>query len=373
METYRLSSKLLENNNEYLIQTANESDRAAVATTIYVNGVVAERVSFPHPDEISPQDVLALVKSSHGDKKRELEYLLTAFRTVLEQGQPEQLYQLGTAFYYKSFYGESRELFRHAVLADEEHHQAWNYLALSYLALGDLAAAIESARRAVKLRPRYADYRNNLGEAYLASKDCEPAISEFSEAVEINMYYSDAYYNLALAYMLKAHQNPDAEKLGARLAKIMDYLNKAAVIYDGYRGDRFDNGVAALQQGDLAQALSIFRGIREAKRETRRQEFAGLHMKFLVSGERVSERALNERITYLRAQIDKNPTYVDLQADLAQCYFEQAKLAWQRGIDQSRQSLKLNPSLHRIRLALNEAEGVYEQISLALSRITEKG
>lgn len=373
METYRLSSKLRENENEYLIQTANDANVGAVATSVFVNGVLAERVACPHPDDVDPQALLQLVKSTHGEKKKEIESLLEAFRTVVQSGQPETMYHLGTAFYYKGFYAEARELFGKATQLDNEHHQAFNHLGLTEMALAQTGAAIEAAARAVAMRPRYADYRNNYGEALLADQRYDAAIVEFETAIKINMYYSDAYLNLGLARMLEAHLDPDTALWPERRGYIRDLMNKAALIYEKYKGARFEAGLESLQKADLHQSLAIFRSIRETKREAARQQFGALQSRFMVMGEWVTESAIADRVGFLKAELKKNPTYVDLHAELSQCYLEQAKLSWQKAIEQYKKSLQVNPSLEKVKLALQEAEPVYEQICAALSRITEKG
>jgi hypothetical protein len=112
METYRLSSKLREKDREYLIQTANDNDLGSVATTIYVDGVLTETVNCPHPNEIKPQDVLSFVKVTHGEKKKEVETLLQTYARVLNSGDVESMSQLGTAFFFKGFYHEARELLK---------------------------------------------------------------------------------------------------------------------------------------------------------------------------------------------------------------------------------------------------------------------
>ena len=373
METYRLSSKLRENDTEYLIQTANDANLGAVYTTTYVNGVVAERIACPHPVQVDPQEVLSLVKGSHQEKKREVETLLNAYRTVIRQGDAETMYQLGTAFFYKGFFTEARELFYHTTLARKEHHQGLNYLGMTELMLGNKTEAIEAARRAVELRPRFADYRNNLGEALLADRQCEEAIAQFEEAVSINMYYSDAYFNLALAHMTDAHLHADPAGWPQRHTRILDLVRKAALIYERYRGREYDAGMEALQRGDVREAMNIFKSIRETRRNGSRQEFASFHMKFLTLGDWVSEKAIADRISFLRGEINKNPTYVDLHAELAQCYLEQSKMAWQNGIDQYAKAIEINRGLKRVSQSKQAAEDVYERMTSAMSQITEKG
>jgi tetratricopeptide (TPR) repeat protein len=373
METYRLSSKLKEQDSEFLIQTANSSTGASIQTTVYVNGTVAERIAQPHPEEIDPQDVLALVKRSHGEKKKEIELLLGSYRSVLDQDDPETMHQLGTAFFYKGFYKEARELFSGASLASTDFHQAFNLLGITELMLLKADEAVLAASRAVSLRPRFADYRNNLGEAYLAQTDWQSAIREFGEALEINMYYSDAYLNMALARIIEAEQDQDQHRWPDRKKTIEDNLRKASLIYDKYTGELLDEGLAALDASDLSTALSSLQTLRETKREAARRQYSSMHLNTLLFPNMVSEQAILDRIGFLHSEISKNPNYVDLQSELALCYLELARLNLQKSTEQYRRATATNPSLRKVSRALAETESLYDQVTAVLARITEKG
>jgi tetratricopeptide (TPR) repeat protein len=283
------------------------------------------------------------------------------------------MYHLGTAFYYKSFYQEARELFRSALGMNSEHHQAFNQLGLTELALGDVNAAIKAATQAVTRRPRFADYRNNLGEAYMAEGDVRGAIAQFQEAINVNLYYADAYFNLGIAYLQDAINRPDASESQALAAKVNDCLHKASLIYPGYRGSQFDAGLAEIKERRNDRALRTFRAIRDAKKESHKQEFAGFYLKFILFPEWVSEKVIQERISFLQQEIAKNPTYVDLQVDLAHCFLEQSRMAWQKGIEHYQRSTEMNPSLTKAQSALDHVERVYQQMCGAIGRISEKG
>lgn len=373
METYRLSSKLSEKQNEYLIQTANDATQGAVSTSVYINGALAEVVNCPHPNQVKAEEVLSLVKLTHNEKKKEIETLLQAYRKVSASANAEMMYQLGTAFYYKGFYGEARELFHAATLLNPGYHQAINYLGQAELALGRIREAVAAAKRSVELRPQYADYHNNLGEAYLADNACQDAIEEFEKATRINMYYSDAYFNLGLAYILDADLRPKSISWTEHQGKIKDYFHKAALIHPDYQTETFEHGLRTVQNRDLKRAIGLFKGIREARRESSRREFSAFYMKLALFPDYVSEKVIADRIQFLEMELSKNPSYVDLQAELSVCYLEQAKMIWQKGVDQYRKTHELNPSLQKVRYAMEEAESTLEDISITLKKITEEG
>ncbi len=371
METYRLSSKLNDEGNEYLIQTANDANQAVVLTNIYINGELSDTTHNPHPYEVRPEEVISLVKLTHSEKKEELENLLQALRRIQNDANPEAMYQLGMAFYHKRFYAEASSLFESAVALKSDYHQAINQLGLTELARGNTARAIESASTAVRMRPGFADYHQNLGETYLADNNCNQAVAEFEKALAINMYYSDAYLSMGMAYTLDTVLNPDRAQWTKQLTTIKDCLVKATLIYADYRCPEFDEGMRALDAHNVKRALGIFRSVVERKRERNRQEAASFYLKAALFPELVSDKVLAERIDYLEAEIQKNPNYVDLQAELSLCYLEQARLMWYKGVEQYRKTHRVSPSLQKVRFAMEEAESTYEDISITIRKITD--
>ncbi len=372
METYRLKSKLVENNKEFVIQTSNDANLGAILSTVYVDGQVTEKVKCPHPQEINPEELLSLVKVTHQEQKREIETLLDAYRKTLAGGNAEMMYHLGTAFFYKRFYSEARQLFQAAVTLNRDHHQAFNHLGMTQLTLNMVAEAIESCGAAVEKRPAYADYRNNLGEALLADSSCRRAVRELEEAVRINLYYADAYFNLGLTYILDALNVEGSVSRTDLPAKAADYFKKASLIYPEYEVALLEEAMSALHRSDLKRAFSVFLKVREAKKEKHRREFAAFYMKFVMYPDWVSEEVISDRIRFLQAEIEKNPTYVDLHTELARCFLEYAKLSWQKGLQQYQKTLEINPSLTRAQHCLDKVKQEFVNIGSVLSDVAEK-
>jgi len=373
METYRLSSRLREGKREYVIQTSNDAAQGSVATTVFVDGVQTELVNCPHPAEITHDQMLSLVKLTHGEKKKELETLLKAYGQAMEKDDPELMFHLATAFFYRRFYREAAELFARVVQQAPDHHQALNYLGMTYLSLGEFALAVTAATRAVEYRPGFADYRNNLGEAYLAAGDTVPAIGEFEQAISINMYYGDAYFNLALAHLLEASRPAASQRAAQLVNKVRECLNKASMIYPDYRQrSDYEAGMRALESGDLARALTQFHNVRETKKERHRQEFAAYYMRFVLYPEWVTERAVSDRIVYLEQELKRNPNYVDLQMELAQCYLEKARLTWKKGLKQFQIVIETQPGSGRAAETAEEAAELQQRMSLLISRLVTK-
>ncbi|MDZ4722433.1 MAG: tetratricopeptide repeat protein [candidate division Zixibacteria bacterium] len=356
-----MSSKLHDQEREYLIQTTNDGQLGSVLTTIYVNGRQTEVMVNPHPVEVNAEEVLSLVRVTHGEKKKEIELLLQGYHKAKNTGDSGMMYHLGTAFFYKGLYAEAVEMLSSVVILQPSHHQALNYLGIALRLSGRTEESVQAASAAVQQCPAFADYRNNLGESFLLAGSIQAALREFKEATQINLYYSDAYFNLGITYLtlLISGTNPEAElSQGSMRTKVTDAIYKASLIYPQFKSSAFDDGMRLLEHEDWKLALNQFKRVREAKKEAHRQEFSTFHMRFILHPDFVSEKAISDRIDFLQAEISKNPNYVDLMAELAQCYEEQAKLIWQKAIVHYTKCLQISPTMTGIVSSLRDAESV---------------
>ncbi len=373
MKSYRSKSKLVENQREYLILTENDINHSLISSVVYIDGVQAEKVEFPHPEDYSAEQVVSLVNRRHEEKKREIENLLKAYREVQQQHHPEMMFHLGTAFHFKGFYPEARGLFVAVLKTNPDHHQARNSLCMTELALGSVEKAIEAGQAAVTRCPRYADYRNNLGNAYLSAGSCKEAVTEFEEATRINLYYSDAYYNLGLALIINAIKQQDTSLFANVVSKASDCFKKAVLINPDYNTAPFAEAVKILRSSDLEGAYARFCMIRDDMKKRHQMEQAAFHMKFVLHPDWISEQVVGERIQFLQDEINKNPGYVDMYPELSRCYLEKARMTWEKGMEQYRKAVEINPSLLTIGECLDEAQEGYEGICRALEAIAGKG
>ncbi|MDH4156536.1 MAG: tetratricopeptide repeat protein [candidate division Zixibacteria bacterium] len=373
MKSYRSKSRLVENQREYLIQTENDIDHSLISSVVFIDGVQAEKVEFPHPEEYSQEQVISLVKRRHEEKKREIENLLKAYREVQQQHHPGMMFHLATAFHFKGFYPEARGLFLSVLKMNPNHHQALNSLCMTELALGDGKKAIEAGQAAIAICPQYADYRNNLGNAYLSAGSCKDAVAEFEEAVRINLYYGDAYYNLGLALIYNAIKQQDTSLFANVVSKSSDCFKKAVLINPDYNTASFAEAVKILRSSDLEAAYARFCRIRDESKKKHQHEQAAFHMMFVLHPDWISEQVVGERIQFLQDEINKNPGYVDMYPELSRCYLEKARMTWEKGMEQYRKAIEINPSLLTIGDCLEEAQTGYEGICKALEAIAGKG
>ncbi len=362
METYLLSSKLNEIEREFVIKTMNDVKLHTVKSIVYVNGQMTDETKAPHPIEYTPEEILALVKNKHEEKKQELEIMLRCFKHVAESGIVEDIYNLGTAFFYKQYYREARELFHASLSLKNDHHQSFNYLGMIEMEMGNYMEALEFCENAAELRPSFADYRYNLGHAYLNTHSYKKAVSEFQEALKINLYYADAYLSLSLAYLKNAIERNETELFKNILSNTIDYINKAAIIDPFYKNEIHAEGLSALQDMDIEVAYTLFQRLLNLKKVKRNDELSSYYMKYVYSHNDVSEHALNKRINYLNSEIENNPSYVDLHVEQGLNYLRLSKISWERSMEHLKKALDINPGMDNIVELLEKIENEYENI-----------
>jgi len=275
------------------------------------------------------------------------------------------------AFYYKRFYVEALDLFKRTIKTNNEFNNAYKYLSMTHLKLGNNRDALEAAEKAISLKPNYADYRNCLGEVFLANGRYEDALIEFTKAVEINLYYGDAYFNLGLTTILIA-QNSKGSKLSKFINQVLDFVKKALMTDPEYNLELIDKGQKVLESHDLVGAYDIFIQAKYENKERKRFKTSPLHMKYVIHPDLVSEEIISERITYLENEIKYNPSYVDLYSELATCYLNQGIMNWRKGIDLYNKALGIKPALTKFGDYAEEAKKASIVIEHVVNNITEK-
>lgn len=371
MESYRLNSRIIENKKEFLIQTSNDTRQSVVNSSVFVNGELLDSVILPYAEHITEDQMLSLVKTTHGEKKAELEYLLKNFQEILQQGQPKMMYLFGSALFFRRMFSEARTLFKTAVKLNEKLHEAWFFLSQTELAMKDIEQAKIAGNKAVELKPEFADYRNNLGEAYLAAESCKRAAMEFKIAVDKNVYYADAYFNLAMAYLKNGIQKEDFEMASELPDKCLDLFGKAALIYPEYESSEYTEALMAVRSGEYKKAFTLFLIVRTAKKEKLRHKNAAHFNRFLIYTDWLSEQHISDRVKYLEAEISRNPDYVDLYHELGVCLLHQARFSWRKGTEYFNKALSINQGLRKAQRAKELSADHFLKLTDAISDIAD--
>ncbi len=370
-QIFRLNSRLVTPEREYLIQTVSDQSRMRVISSVFAEGELLEAQEESLEQGIGSEDVLKRVREAHEERTKELEYLIEVYKDTIEGEEIEMMVYLGQALIYKKMYDEATRLFVRVTDLNPDYPQAWAHLGIVQFRLGKWQNASVSFSKCVELRPEFADYRNNLGEAYLALESCKRAVIEFEEAVRRNVYYGDAYLNLALAYILNAIRREDFKLFSSQAEKTNEMLKKAEMIMPDMVDQVYLEGRKYLEGGDLEKAFGKLLAVRERRREQRWREFSSSYMKFMLGANHVNEALLTRRIRSLKNAIAANPHYADLHNDLAIAYTLLGSFTHRKAVEQYREALAINPNFERakrnLKLAENEIKG-FEVLVRAIMR-----
>jgi tetratricopeptide (TPR) repeat protein len=362
MESNNLTSRVIDDKKEFMVQTVHDMRQKVVRSSLFVNGNLLESSIMPYSDDAPEDELLNLLKRTHNRKKEELEYLLRSIREARDKGDPEVLYHLGSALYHKGLNAEACDLLSLACELRNNYHQAFFVLSQAATACGDMDKAKKAADRAVELSPHFADYRNNLGEICLACESAKRAVIEFEEALKLNVYYAEAYLNLALSYIHNGISHEDFDMYSELKSRALDYLSKATIIQPDFRTREYSQALEALSDGNLPEAFDLILKVRDGYKKSRLVKKARYFDRFLMYTDWVSRSQIADRIIHLENELTRNPNYVDLFYELALSYLHQARFDWQKGLEYLKKGLELNPGFRAAERALKLSEDEYSRI-----------
>jgi len=120
---------------------------------------------------------------------------------------------------------------------------------LRALAKNDLAAAVESLKKAVGIYPKYVAAYNALGYAYCQLKEYELARQQFTQAIQLDDHLSSSYLNLGRAH-LALGDNPAAQTSMEKASSIapMDSQLLMALTYTQYLNHDYQNAIKSAKR-----------------------------------------------------------------------------------------------------------------------------
>ncbi|MDA9813374.1 tetratricopeptide repeat protein, partial [Planktomarina temperata] len=155
---------------------------------------------------------------------------------------------------------------------------------------GKLDEAIEAYKKALAIKPDYADAYNNMGNALKDQGKLEEAIEAYNKALAIKPDYAEAYNNMGIALKDKG-----------KLEEAIKAYNKALAIKPDYT-EAYNNLGATLQdQGKLEEAIKAYNNALAIK-----PDFADAHRLLSLLTKYTPDTAQISDVEALLQQIDIN-------------------------------------------------------------------
>lgn len=112
------------------------------------------------------------------------------------------------------------------------HSNLGNY----YLQKGDAAAAVRHSRRAIELRPEFAEAHNNLGNALRATGDLDGAKAEYAQALAVRPTFAVGHFNLGAIALERGERDTARREFEAAVRLRPEYVkartNLASVLLE---------------------------------------------------------------------------------------------------------------------------------------------
>ncbi len=159
-----------------------------------------------------------------------------AFFTLMQKGQVD----LAISHYKK------------ALEIKPDYADAHKNLSVTFLQNGQVDEAIFHSRKVLEIKPDYAAAHYDLGNALMQKNQVDEAIDHYEQAIEIKPNYAEAYYNLGNALFQKGEVD-----------KANEIFQKAVEIKPDYSEAHNNLGASFLQKGQVDQAILHFQKAQE--------------------------------------------------------------------------------------------------------------
>ena len=137
--------------------------------------------------------------------------------------------------------------YKKALVIKPDYADAFCNIGIIQKKIGELDESIISYKKAIKFNPLHAVAYYNLGDALKGQGKLEEAVEVYNKAVAIKPEYADAYYNLG-----------NALKDQGKLEEAIEAYNKALKIKPDYAEAYNNLGVVLIDQGKLEEAIEAY-------------------------------------------------------------------------------------------------------------------
>ena len=188
---------------------------------------------------------------------------------------------------------------------------------------GSWTMRVACYRRALELKPDYAEAHNNLGVALKDQGKLDEAVACYRRALELKPDYAEAHYNLG-----------NALKDQGKLDEAVACYRRALELKPDYAEAHNNLGVALKDQGKLDEAVACYRRALELK-----PDYAEAHNNLGVAFK--DQGKLDEAVACYRRALELKPDYAEAHNNLGVAFKDQGKL--DEAVACFRRALELKP------------------------------
>jgi tetratricopeptide (TPR) repeat protein len=145
-------------------------------------------------------------------------------------------------------FDEAIACYKKALKIKPDYAEAYNNMGVALQDKGDSEAAIKSYKQALKIKPDYAEAYNNMGNALKDKGDLEAAIESYKKALKTKPDYAEAYSNMGVVLNDKGD-----------LEAAIESFKKALRIKPDYADAHYNLGISLLQTRHYEAAAEHFK------------------------------------------------------------------------------------------------------------------
>jgi len=155
---------------------------------------------------------------------------------------------MGIALKDKGELDAAIDSYKQALKIKPDYAEAHSNMGIALQEKGELDAAIDSYKQALKIKPDYAEAHSNMGIALKDKGELDAAIDSFKQALNINPDLAEAHSNMGIA--LKDKGELDAA---------IDSYKQALAIKPDYAEAHYNMGVVLQERGELDAAIDSYK------------------------------------------------------------------------------------------------------------------
>ena len=205
---------------------------------------------------------------------------------------------MGCAWRQTSYWRDSETLWTHALACTSRNSLAHYNLGVALAGRGQVDEAIAHYRKALEIKPNFAEAHDNLGLALAGRGQVDEAIAHYRKALEIKPDRAEAHYNLG-----------DALAGRGQVDEAIAHFRKALEIKPDFAEAHYNLGVALAGRGQVDEAIAHYRKALEIK-----PDFAEAHNNLgTVLGQR---GRFDEAIAHFQRALEIKPDFAEAHNNL---------------------------------------------------------